>query len=73
MRAIHPSRLFHCELQSLGDISRRDVCFLSNIMELDRTRLVVPKAKKTKPFEKLMSLSRNHNQKLKIIHSPRCK
>lgn len=51
MRAIHPSRLFQCELQSLGDISPRDVCFLLNIMELDRARLVVPKAKKQKPLK----------------------
>lgn len=35
--------LIPCELQSLGDISCRDVCHL-NIMEQDRTQLVELKA-----------------------------
>ena len=39
--AVYQSRLFWCELPSVGDIGRRDVCLLSNIMELDGTRLVV--------------------------------
>lgn len=44
--AIHPSSLFWCELPSPGDIGRRDVCFLSNTMELDGTQLVVLNAPK---------------------------
>ena len=44
--AIYQSRLFWCELQSVGDIGRRDVFLLFNIMELDGTRLEVLKAPK---------------------------
>ena len=39
--AFNPSWLFWCELQSFGDIGRRDVCLLSNKKELDGTWLVV--------------------------------
>ncbi|MDF4341209.1 hypothetical protein P3480_25735, partial [Vibrio parahaemolyticus] len=49
--AIYQSGLFCCELQSVGDISRRDVCLLSNIIELDGTQLMVLNAPKN-TFEK---------------------
>ena len=49
--SIDQSRLFWCELPSVGDIH---VCLLSNIMELDDTLLVVLKAPKN-TFEKLNS------------------
>ena len=39
--AVHPSRLFWCELQRFGDIRRRGVCLFSSIMGLDGTQLVV--------------------------------
>jgi len=45
---------FWCELQSVGDISHRDVCLLLNIMELDGTPLLVLKMPKN-TFEKLSS------------------
>ena len=48
-RAIYQSRQFWCELPSFGDISHRDLCFLSNIMGLNGALNVVPK----NTFEKL--------------------
>lgn len=44
--AVYPSLLFWHVVQSLGDISRRDVCLFSNIIELDGTSPVVLKAPK---------------------------
>lgn len=38
-RAIYQSRLLWCELQSVGDNGRKDVRLLSNIMELEGSRL----------------------------------
>lgn len=36
-----PSRLFRCQLHSFGDIGQRDVCLLSNIIELEGTGIMV--------------------------------
>ena len=44
--AIDPSKLFWCTFSSFIDVSDRDVCLLSNIMELDTTWLVVIEAPK---------------------------
>jgi len=63
LSAFYQSRLFWCELPSVGDICCRNVCFLSNIMELDGTRLVVLKVPKN-TLERLninLSLSKNHD------------
>ena len=45
--AFYPSGLFWCELQSVGDISRRDVCPILNIIDLNGARLKAPKTSKT--------------------------
>lgn len=45
-----------CELLSLGDISCRNVCLLSNITEPDDTLLVVLSASKD-PFKTLTAFS----------------
>jgi len=72
--AIYRSRLFWCEFQSVGDISCRDVCLLTSIIELDGTQLVVLKAPEKYIWKsqqqclspEIMTLL------LKIIHRPCC-
>ena len=56
--AIHPPRWFWCQLPSFGDIGCRDVCFLSNIMELDGIRSA---QKILTKYPTTMSLSRNRD------------
>lgn len=54
-RAIHPSRLFPCELPSFGDMTSGDVGLLLNVMKLYGYLLPVLKA------STLLSLFRNHD------------
>ena len=59
-------RLFWCTLPSFGGISCRDVCLLSNIMELDGTLLEVLRVPENNFFwhpehSTVLSLSKNHN------------
>ena len=42
-----PLRLFWCESASFVNVTFRDVCLLSNIMELGGTQLVAPEVPKT--------------------------
>ena len=44
--AFYPSRLFWCELESLGNIGHRGFYLLLETMELDGTRIVVLKVTK---------------------------
>lgn len=61
--AIHSSKLFWCELPSVGDIGHKDVCLLSCIMEPDGIRLVVLKAPKKhiNKYSTAMCLYGNHD------------
>ena len=69
-RAVYQSRQFWCELSSLGDISHRNFCLLSNIMGLNGALLVVLTEKKIHlKNSTAMSLYRNHDptfQKSKV-------
>lgn len=60
--AVYKARLFWCELASVGDIDCRDVCLLSNIMELKDTWLVLKAPKHCiRDGSTAMSRSRIHD------------
>lgn len=60
--AFYQSRSFWCELLSFGDKGHRDVCLVSNVMELNGTQHVVLKVPVRCLFSVIM------NRLLKIIH-----
>lgn len=64
--AFYQSRSFWCELLSFGDKGHRDVCLVSNVMELNGTQHVVLKVPVRCLFSVIM------NRLLKIIHKLFC-
>lgn len=63
--------VFGCELQIFGDVNHKDVCFLSYVMELDGTRLVVIKVPIT-TFEIMTRLLRIVHREVSVTEDYSC-